>query len=263
MEINRMIQEMLADACARKEALTNELSGYPPGNILINASGKKEQFYKVINGKRIYLNKSSQAEIETLLKKKQLQLTLEDEEQILRALEAYRKVFFRKPENGRYWEQGREEQFLSKETVRSLLHASQDDANAWQYASYRHLEKYPEGLRFELPDGRKVRSKTEMAIGAELLTLGIPFRYEPAIELPNRVVHPDFMVKRLRDNTIKIWEHLGMMDNLDYLKYAADKIKDYILGGYYPGQNLILTTETLDDPFDYVKIRKVIQVNFL
>lgn len=263
MELNRMLAEELKKTLAHVEVVKKKLESYPPGNLLVNDTSRTTQFYKIIDGKRIYLKKADHEELEKLVEKKYRQLQLKDDLQLIQAISAYLKVYQDPNGEGQYLEYSRTERFLQHAGIRRLLHRSSMDANAWQYADYPHLERYPEGLRFELPDGRLVRSKSEMIIGTELLRRGIPFRYEPEIRLGDRIVYPDFMIMSPKKNQFPLWEHLGMVDDQNYQSNAANKINDYIMYGYYPGQNLILTAETRKDPFDYVKTNQIIDAYFL
>ena len=42
--------------------------------------------------------------------------------------------------------------------------------------------------------------------------------------LSNRIIHPDFTVLNVRTREILYWEHLGMMDNKEYIESALAKI---------------------------------------
>ena len=45
-----------------------------------------------------------------------------------------------------------------------------------------------------------------------------------------------------------MWEHLGMMDRYDYREKTIRKMNDYVGDGIFPGEKLILTSETTQSP---------------
>lgn len=111
--------------------------------------------------------------------------------------------------------------------------------------------------------GLRVRSKSEADIADCLDAHNIPFLYEPAIIINGRKVHPDFVCINVRTRTMYIWEHLGSMDNSEYVNTnALPKVKDYQNAGYITGKNLIFTMESLMHPFYSQQAEMTIQ-NYL
>ena len=53
-----------------------------------------------------------------------------------------------------------------------------------------------------------------------------------------------------------------MMDTQEYRKNAADKINLYVRGGIYPGEGLITTYETQEQPLDTTIVQKLISYHF-
>ena len=82
----------------------------------------------------------------------------------------------------------------------------------------------PEGLTQKTENGELVRSKSEVLIANYLLHANVPYIYELPIVLDNRIIHPDFTVLNVRTREILYWEHLGMMDNKEYIESALAKI---------------------------------------
>ena len=89
-----------------------------------------------------------------------------------------------------------------------------------------------------------VRSKSEVLIANYLLHAKVPYIYELPLMLNNRIVRPDFTVLNVPKRKILCWEHLGMIDDGEYLENALSKIDLYMNNGFYPGRNLIITAET-------------------
>lgn len=55
------------------------------------------------------------------------------------------------------------------------------------------------------------------------------------------------------------WEHLGMMDDDSYVEKALQKIASYEQNGFFPGENLILTYETRQNPINQKLVLLMIQ----
>lgn len=149
--------------------------------------------------------------------------------------------------------------------IRHLLGKNNCDQAAlhhWVNEDYPKNPKNPELLRIAAAGGRKVRSKSEALIVAELVRLNVPFRYECALQLPGFTVYPDFMIRHPVTGKIVLWEHLGLMEDGNYAENAVRKIEAYAAAGYIPMVNLILTSETRDHPLDYKIVRTLAEYFF-
>ena len=104
--------------------------------------------------------------------------------------------------------------------------------------------------------GPKVRSKSEAKISDMLFDLGVWHKYETLLYLGKRKVYPDFELIHPVTNRVIWWEHLGMIDDLDYLRVSLKKIIEYSKHGIFVGDNLILTWETKEDPLTRSKIKQ-------
>ena len=54
------------------------------------------------------------------------------------------------------------------------------------------------------------------------------------------------------------WEHFGLLDDPDYLEKSLVKVIAYELSGYYPGDRLIISSETARQPLDMRLLEKII-----
>jgi hypothetical protein len=92
--------------------------------------------------------------------------------------------------------------------------------------------------------GIQVRSKSETIIANELDINGIPFEYEQQIWLRNGKPYlPDFTVFDSTGEKI-YWEHLGMLDNDNYISDWIRKEQDYARSGIsVENGNLIVTKD--------------------
>ena len=76
-------------------------------------------------------------------------------------------------------------------------------------------------------------------------------------------MNPDFTILRKAERTVMYWDHMGLMDKEDYRNKNMVKIEDYILGGYFPGDNLILTFETSLRPLNIRVVEGIINRYFM
>jgi len=121
------------------------------------------------------------------------------------------------------------------------------------------FDQKPSGIevpKYVTEKGEHVRSKSEKIIADKLFLLGIPYRYEAALLLsgrdplqPDIRIHPDFTLLDIKTRKEVYWEHLGMMDDPDYAIRALQRLSLYAENGILPGQGLILTFETSQQPF--------------
>lgn len=137
------------------------------------------------------------------------------------------------------------------------------DLQDWVNSPYEKNTKHPERLIHETLSGEFVRSKSESMIAMSLQTHHLPFRYECALQLGEVKVFPDFTILHPVTRKVFYWEHLGMLDVRDYLRKAVSKLELYGENGYYPGNQLIITSESKDEPLTTMSIEKTIQHYFL
>lgn len=112
---------------------------------------------------------------------------------------------------------------------------------------------------FETTIGIWVRSKSEVLIAEILAKKNIPFRYEYPLYLNGYKLYPDFLCLNLRTRKEFVWEHFGMMDDVDYAENAIVKINAYLTNGFFPGDNFISTSETLKSPLSSKIIERIVE----
>lgn len=88
--------------------------------------------------------------------------------------------------------------------------------------------------------GIHFRSKNELII-AELLTeMGLKFKYEPRLVLPDGTeVYPDFLINIEEADRCFILEMQGMMNDMNYAVRAAQKESHYISSGFRDGKDIL------------------------
>lgn len=127
-------------------------------------------------------------------------------------------------------------------------------------------EKYPplfipeaEG-KFFTNKGERVRSKSEKILADKFDALNIPYKYERPLRLKNgKVIYPDFTLLNIRLRIEFIWEHFGLIDNGEYCEKSMLKIKGLQDSDFIPGENLIMSFETKEEPLDTKKVDLMIQ----
>ena len=135
-----------------------------------------------------------------------------------------------------------------------------------QYLSEWEKEEY-KGKAFaeKLPvittaKGERVRSKSEKILADYFYHAGISYKYEHPLFLKGfGVVYPDFTFLSPRTRKEIYWEHDGRMDDPEYARKAIKKIETYEKNEIFPGQNLILTFETLQDGLDMRVVEKLVK----
>lgn len=93
--------------------------------------------------------------------------------------------------------------------------------------------------------GILVRSKSEALLLNALWHYGIPFLYEekfPWRDARGKSFYPDITILLPNGENI-IWEHFGMLDNLDYCEDNVYRLNCYHVHGYSIGKNLIITSD--------------------
>ena len=145
-----------------------------------------------------------------------------------------------------------------KALVTPILIPDEEFVRNWLAQPYEGLG-FEEGFPLYVTDsGLRVRSKSEIAIANKYEALGIPMRYEKPVFLKGwGTVYSDFSLLNVRLRKEYIHEHLGMMDDSEYVEENVAKIKAYERNGYFPGKNLILTFETRGQPFDAKRIADI------
>lgn len=113
--------------------------------------------------------------------------------------------------------------------------------------------------------GIKVRSKSEMIIANALTTYGIPFLYEKPFLYPSEngtYYEPDFTFE-LPFGEIKIWENLGLLNDLRYCEHNAQKLHLYQKHGFMIGKNLLITQDDAKGGCDSLYIDEIIRRHLL
>lgn len=138
---------------------------------------------------------------------------------------------------------------------RELISASElsDEEYIKQWQSVKYEGKFFEKGDGEIvtEKGERVRSKSEKIIADKLSALKIPYRYECPIILNGGIkVYPDFTILKMPERKEVYLEHLGLMDDENYIESVVYKLNTYEKNEIYVGVNLFLTHETKKNPLN-------------
>ena len=127
---------------------------------------------------------------------------------------------------------------------------------------------HPEHKTQRAATGERVRSKSEMTIVNCVFSRGIAHLYEPLLlyiikETGKKVfLAPDLILISPIDGSLLIWEHWGLLGKPGYLERNMNKLKDYQAAGFTPGNNLIITSDTLNGDLDSYQIERILDAWF-
>lgn len=159
-----------------------------------------------------------------------------------------------------------------KKLVSPSLASDEDFANRWNAVEYKRRDLGEKPV-FVTAHGDLVRSKSEVIIADTLHRFKVPYRYEFPYAMSvaedenlsrkvrkRRVVYlsPDFTCLNVRTRKEFIWEHFGLIDDVEYALNMAGKLMLYQANGYGVGCNLLMTTETREAPLSSKKVEQMV-----
>ena len=131
--------------------------------------------------------------------------------------------------------------------VQPVIKSDEDYAKEWSEKKYITNDyDLPVQTRDTITKKEEiVRSKSEVILANMLYDNGVPYRYEPELILDSgKRVFPDFLCLNKRTRKEFVWEHFGMMDDVDYVCRNISKLREYEQSGYLIGVNLIISYES-------------------
>ena len=158
-----------------------------------------------------------------------------------------------------------------RELITPLTLTNEQYAARWMEVSWTGRPFLPDAPLLFTVHGERVRSKSEVIIADTLFRHKIPYRYEFPLTLRRLdidknseaygspvTLHPDFLCLNTRTRQEIFWEHFGRMDDPDYSKNVAGKLRLYTENGLLPGRHLIITIETQTEPPSTHALEKLI-----
>lgn len=160
--------------------------------------------------------------------------------------------------------------FTSQKEIRQQLTtpyimSDEEFAEKWLSISFVPNPKFPKNKDQTTANGEKVRSKSEVIIADNLKIMGIPYKYEAPLILPNNVtIYPDFTCLNVKRREIIYLEHFGRMGDPEYRDMDFFwKLRHYEAAGILQGKRLIMTFEDEDHHFDFSSYQKTIEEHLL
>ena len=248
--------------------IQEQLKSLPKGKLSFYQSGKYIRWVHIINNQKVPIPKKERDFAHQILLQEYLSNKLSDLyfersqlQECLRLLasqQSFECSFWKKKHINTFWnsDTSRSSNFNINESSMSLT--SEQSISAWNDFPYIKNNNHPEQLIYPSISGNKLRSKSEVIIDQTMYFNKIDYRYECRICLDGIDLYPDFIALS-STNQLIIWEHLGMMDEPNYVNNAIHKINLYIRNGYIPGINLILTSETNQIPLNPLLVNDLVQ----
>ena len=146
-----------------------------------------------------------------------------------------------------------------RELIKLPYLSDKDYTLKWKNTDYIGLDFSPDYPEYYTRQNLRVRSKSEVIIADILDEYGVPFLYEKPLHLKSGLFHPDFTLLNIKTRKELYWEHLGMMDDIDYRNNAFQKLRNYESCGLYPYESVIWTFETGKYPLNTKEIRKMVK----
>lgn len=242
-----------------RDRIKTEIQGLPKGKLRCTSSNGTEQFYVDAS----YTSKKERVKVRGIAQREYYEKTLPVLSDYLKKLYELERL---------YEKQVLEDCYMAECETRKKLITPVIDTVEQRVKNFLE-ETYLPGkfdeenkTEFYTKQGVRVRSKSELIIADELDRNQIPYLYEKPLELTDWgksiVVRPDFTVMNVRNGKVFIYEHLGMMDDLEYVEKNMKKLELYEKNGYLLGVNLLVTHETSSSPLN-VKILDSYIENYL
>jgi len=149
--------------------------------------------------------------------------------------------------------------------ITPLYDSIKEKIYAWNNERYAPNPSHPETLRYLTEQGEVVRSKSEWIIANELFKYreDILYKYERPITIWRDgmpiTIHPDFTILNIHTGKIRYWEHAGLLDNPQYARDTSKRLNDYVNNGYMMGRDVIISSETSENPLDIGVIKKMVE----
>ena len=141
--------------------------------------------------------------------------------------------------------------------VKPITYSKESEALKWQRQKFEPCP-YPFTNSFTTDRGEIVRSKSELIIANKLYKRGVLYRYEAPLKIGDKIIWPDFTIYDIKTGRIIIWEHFGMVDNLEYISTNVKKYDWYIEHDFVLGINLFISHESESRPLMIKEIDNII-----
>lgn len=252
------IEERIAFLQGVLQKKRKEVQKAPKGILNVARKGNRIQYYfknSSKDKKRKYLKKSQSSLIKALCQKDYDEKVLDAAEKELKHLSKIQKDY----EKGICEDVYQQLIPERRKWVEPIELSDEEFVAQWLNQTYPRKAFRDGTPEYYTDNGERVRSKSEILIANALHKNNIPYRYESPLYLNGMgTIHPDFTVLNVRERKEYYWEHMGKMDELEYIENALQRIDFYEKNNIFPGSQLILSHETLNNPINSRAIEKMI-----
>lgn len=236
---------------------------FPQGRLRLGKSNGCVQYFHVASSEQprgVYIERDNLQLAKDLAQKEYEKLLLANVHEMIALLQSLEKRYAPEKVDLLYESLHPERRRL----VTPILLPEEMFVNQWLSVPYEKMPFADDSSEFVLGNGVRVRSKSEVIIAETLGRLKIPFRYEFPLQMKNGVcVHPDFLCLNVRTRKEIVWEHFGLMDELDYVGGFVLKMRTYSKNGFIMGDNLIFTMENKKMPLLLHDVERLAKTHLL
>ena len=144
-----------------------------------------------------------------------------------------------------------------KPLVSPLIPTDEQYVEAWYLQHQGDQNTYPEKGVYLTARGEGVRSKSEKIIADLFDKHGIPYSYEPRLELAEgQCVFPDFAVLNVRRRKTMYWEHFGLISDEEYAKKTCQKLALYEENGLMIEGDVLFSMESENRPLNVRRLEE-------
>lgn len=235
-----------------------EIEKAPKGIVNIARSGERLQYYfknSTSDKKRRYIKQEELPLVKALCQKDYDERVVELAEKEYSRLKMLQSLY-QKGDCEKIYEKLNEDR---KNLVTPISISEEDFVKAWLEQEYSQKGFAPDAPEYYTENGERVRSKSEILIANMLKKYGIPYRYEAPLYLNGLgTIHPDFTVLNVRKRKEYYFEHLGKMDDPEYVDMALHRIDAYERNNIFLGDKLILSFESMQKPMNIRNIERML-----
>lgn len=246
--------------------LEKEIAKAPEGSLVtLKARGRYPQYYHYIEGDREkgkngrYLSKKEIKLVQRLAQKQYEIEVLECAKKRVNAISVFLKHYQENDTETIFDKLPEEKKIL----ITPWFETEETFVNKWKEKMRGNANGFPKEIEFYTESGECVRSKSEKILADGFYHRGIPYVYEPELELADGSrIYPDFALLHKGKRKTIYFEHFGLMDYPEYSAKAIKKIMRFEENGYWFGDNFLCTFETSENPLDMRIVEKMLKHYF-
>ena len=251
----RILIERLLVKFERIEKISKKkLAKMPEGDLKVSKRNGKNYFYCRKNGKVTYIKTTNVRRIAELANR-------EKYEKLLKFCNAFIPVADKMLKVIETFENVRIDDIKEEYTDNDVV-SDEKYARIWE--SDYPIVPLDEKHTILTKKGDYVRSKSEKMIADFLYECKIPYKYEVRLIFDDgNELMPDFIMLDTESREEIIWEHFGIIDDVNYAARTIEKMSIYSQNGYNVNDNLFCTFETQVFRYPFDLLNQVIKKRFV